>query len=253
MSDHDDFFNGLAPDMPAADRRFFLGAGLFGVLTAGGLGYALAAEQAAPGPGSWNQGAVTSEYRGLVTADPFPMLRTLDIDGAPRTALLACLGKCGVQPRLSAFGERQVVVRGSLIQRNRHAMIAVVDGMDWIEEAEGAADPRLAFGDWTPLNDVSLKGEILDTKCWFGAMRPGYGKPHKACAALCIRGGLAPGFYVNDAARQSRLLVVVDERRQPHGEDLLPLVADPVRLDGQAFAFADMAFLSASLSDVERL
>ncbi len=253
MSD-DAFFNGLSPDMPDADRRFFLGAGIAGLVGAGGLGAGLSAAQRAPGPGSWNQGAEISEWRGVIARDPFPMLRTRDMDGAPRTALLGTNGKCGVRDRLAGYEGRFVVIRGSLISRGRHAMIAVADGPDWIAADDPtSSDPSLAFGDWTDLGETELRGEILDTKCWFGAMRPGEGKPHKACATLCIRGGMPPGFYVTDVARQSRLMLLVDEAGAAHGPDLLPYVADPVSLSGRIAAYADLTYVQIRLSDVVRL
>ena len=51
-------------------------------------------------------------------------------------------------------------------------MIAVIDGLDWIREDEGGDIGNLAFPTPEPVMQVSLNGEILDTKCWFGAMRP---------------------------------------------------------------------------------
>ncbi|MEL6257469.1 MAG: hypothetical protein AAFQ67_00235 [Pseudomonadota bacterium] len=250
---HEDFFVGYLPKPPKADRRFFLGAGLFGLAGAGGLGFKLAQEQQSAGPGSWNQGAVTSDYTGIVTTDPFPMLRTRDIDGTPRTALLSCMTKCSVRPRLDAYRGQPVTIKGSLISRNNHAMIAVVDGPEWIADAPGADVSGLSFAPRASLGALDLKGEILDTKCWFGAMRPGTGKPHKACASLCIRAGLPPAFYVKDAARQSKLLVLVDEASQPHGPELLPFIADPVSLKGTAVAYANLLLLEAPISSIERL
>ena len=39
-------------------------------------------------------------------------------------------------------------------------------------------------------DNVTLKGEIIDPKCYLGAMKPGGGKTHKACAMRCIAGGI---------------------------------------------------------------
>ena len=40
--------------------------------------------------------------------------------------------------------------------------------------------------------ETRLKGEIYDPKCAFGAMKPGFGKPHRSCAIRCISGGVPP-------------------------------------------------------------
>ena len=44
----------------------------------------------------------------------------------------------------------------------------------------------------TSLGVATLRGEIVDSKCYLGAMKPGDQKTHKACATLCIRGGIPP-------------------------------------------------------------
>jgi hypothetical protein len=252
MSQKDnDFFVGYA-DTPATDRRFFLTAGLG--LMAGTLAMAggIAALQTRPGPGSWNMAGVR-DWTGLVTGAPYAMLRTADLDGTPRTALLSCLGKCGVGARVGALEGRHVRVRGSLIARGRHIMIAVPETeMDWIAPLDGPADPALAFPSPEPPTEIDLAGEILDSKCWFGAMRPSEGKVHKSCAALCIRGGLPPAFYARDTGGRGALMIMTDGGHA-HGHDLLPFVADPVRVRGQVKRWGDLLLLEAPVSAIARL
>ncbi len=45
-----------------------------------------------------------------------------------------------------------------------------------------------------PINktDTVISGEIIDPKCYFGAMNPGQGKTHLSCAVRCISGGIMP-------------------------------------------------------------
>ncbi|MEO7310239.1 MAG: Rieske 2Fe-2S domain-containing protein [Chitinophagaceae bacterium] len=40
--------------------------------------------------------------------------------------------------------------------------------------------------------DTVITGEIIDPKCYFGAMNPGQGKTHLSCAVRCISGGIMP-------------------------------------------------------------
>jgi hypothetical protein len=248
----DTFFVGWA-DTPPADRRFFLrlGAGL--LLGSAGLGAGLAALQRAPGAGGWDPDAVR-EWRGIVSAAPYAMLRSRDLGGGvPRTALLSCLGKCGVAAQIGALSGQPVVVSGSLVQRGQHTMIAVDEQGPWLRRDDGAApDAGLAVPAPEALGEVRLQGEILDSKCWFGAMRPADGKLHKACASLCIRGGIPPAFFARGPAGQAALMVLTDGGRA-HGPDLLALVADPVRLVGQVFRRGDLLLLDAPLSAIRRL
>lgn len=248
----DDFFIGWAAETPRTDRRFFLGAGLAMLAGTGGLGAALARRQNPPGVGTWNQGDVRDWY-GIATASPYAMLRTLDLDGTPRTALLSCLGKCGVAARIGALEGQFVRIRGSLIQRGRHSMIAVVDDMDWIAaDYSRRQDPALAFPSIETISSVTLKGEIVDSKCWFGAMRPSEGKIHKSCASLCIRGGLPPVLLAKDREHRRSLLVLTD-RGGAHSNDLLPLVADPVEITAEARRWGDLLLLDGPVSSIRRL
>lgn len=246
----DDFFIGWA-ETPKVDRRFFFGAGLGLLAGTAATATGLAALQRPVGPGTWNMGEIR-EWRGIATSEPYGLLRTLDLDGTPRTALLGCQGKCGVSAKIGALASKPVVVKGSLIQRGSHAMIAVIDGLDWIREDPDGDVGSLAFPKPQPILQTSLKGEILDSKCWFGAMRPSEGKVHKACASLCIRGGIPPAFYVKDRQDQ-KVLMILTSGGYGHNKDLLEYVADPVTITGQIQRFGDLLLLDAPVSSIQRL
>jgi hypothetical protein len=256
MNRHDEhdagpLFIGWA-ETPPADRRFFLRAGLGLAGAAGLLGFGLASLQQAPGTGRWDPDAVR-DWRGIVTAEPYAMLRTADLGDGPRTALLSCLGKCGVAARIGALAGQPVVVRGSLIQRGPHSMIAVDEGGDWIaRDPSGAAHPPLAFPQPETVAELTLEGEILDAKCWFGAMRPATGRVHKGCAALCIRGGIPPAFFVRGRSGPGSLLILT-QAGHAHGLDLLPLVAEPVRITGRVLRRGDLLLLDAPLAQIRGL
>jgi hypothetical protein len=251
QDDEGDFFIGWA-DTPPADRRFFLRAGLGLLGTTAALGAGLGALQRAPGRGTWNPDAVR-EWRGVVTAEPYAMLRTTDLGPLPRTALLSCLGKCGVAARIGSLAGRAVVVTGSLVERDGHAMIAVDEVGDWIRpDTSPAPDPRLRFPEPEPLGEFDLAGEILDSKCWFGAMRPADGKTHKACASLCIRGGIPPALFAPGPQRLGALLIMASGGRA-YGPGLLGLVADPVRVRGRVYRQGDLLWIDAPLESIQRL
>lgn len=246
-----DFFIGWAAKAPKADRRFFLRAGVGLLAGTGGLAAALAALQARPGTGNWYQDDVR-EWRGIVTAEPYAMMRTKDLGGTPRTALLVSEGKCGVADLIGSFAGKPVVIRGSLIQRGKNAMIAVVEASDWIKLDDKPADAALAFPNVETLGNVSLRGEILDSKCWFGAMRPSEGKVHKACAALCIRGGIPPAFFARDRNNKSALMIMT-RNGGPHAKNLLPYVADPVEVKAVAKRWGDLLLLDGPVSAIKRI
>jgi len=132
-------------------------------------------------------------------------------------------------------------------------MIAVADGMDWIRPDDSAVfAPPLPFPEPEPLGTVRLAGEILDTKCWFGAMRPSRGKPHKACAALCIRHGIPPALFARDGAGRETLLILTDGGAR-HDAALLPFVGEPVEITGAARRAGNLLYLDASVNMIRRL
>lgn len=244
----DDFFIGWA-DAPKRDRRFLLGATLGLVAAGAGLAGLLANAHEPAGGGTWDQSDVRS-FTGQLVRDPYPALVTSDIDGSSRTAFLVSSTKTGLGGRLRRQVGDAVRVRGTLIARGANAMIAAIDGEDWI----GNASPAPAIS-WPAidLGPALLTGEILDAKCWFGAMRPGDGKVHKACASLCIRGGLPPAFCTSGCGDGAEISLFLDADGNAHGAGLLPFVADPVYASGRLFRVGDVKQFRVSLRDVRRI
>jgi hypothetical protein len=250
----DSFFIGW-DKTPAVDRRFLLLASL-GLLTASaGAAALIASEQAPPGNGSWNPDDERDWVGHLVRA-PYPMLRTRAIDGEPRTAYLVSSNKLGVQHRLGAHVNGPFVVRGSLIARGANAMIAVADADTWLRPTTPADQIGAGLTDWAIVDQgpASYAGEILDSKCWFGAMQPGQGKPHKACAALCIRGGLPPVFCPEALCGSAASApLITDADGNPHGPALLPLVADPVLATGRMVQIGDVRQFRVAIDAIKRI
>jgi hypothetical protein len=250
MKKRDSFFVGWSKDIPNVDRRFMLGAGAALIAGGAGLAAALGRLQNAPGDGVWEQGEVRA-WTGLLLATPYPMLRTLDLGGAPRTAFLATSGKTAVQLPAELIGQN-VTIAASLIERGEHAMLAAADGSDWIAPLAQAPATPLAFGPEQDLGPAALVGEILDAKCWFGAMRPGYGKSHKACATLCARGGL-PLAFCTDACGGNEAPLFLDESGRPYTRAILPYVADPIFVSGRRVQVGDITQFRASITSIRRL
>jgi hypothetical protein len=112
------------------------------------------------------------------------------------------------------------------------------------------------LADWPErdLGEVMLAGEILDAKCWFGAMRPGFGKTHKACAALCARGGLPLAFCEGpDCGAEHFAPLFVDAQGRAHGRAILPYVGDPLIVTrARKVRIGDVVQLRADLADLQR-
>lgn len=83
----------------------------------------------------------------------------------------------------------------------------------------------------TSLGKVTLRGEILDPKCYLGVMRPGEGKPHRSCAIRCLAGGI-PAFFRANTVKGKQYCFVLDQNGNAIGAQIAPYVADEVQLCG---------------------
>jgi hypothetical protein len=207
------------------------------------LAVALAVSQRDPGDGVWDL-AHPKALEGMVYTTPCPLIRIAEPNGAPMTVLLVGQGKNGPAAHLVADGHA-VRVRGHTLARGRLRMIELDDDAAAVEEL--AADmKRLAMPAASKRWVVLLRGEIADPKCFAGAMKPGDGKTHKACAALCLRGGI-PAIFVADSG-QDYLLVDAAGRSVSGAEldGLLPFVGDLVEISGDVEVRGDLRLLTLS-------
>jgi len=90
---------------------------------------------------------------------------------------------------------------------------------------------------------VTLKGEIIDPKCYLGAMKPGGGKTHKACAMLCISGGVPPMLVTRDANEQETFYLLTTDQGGVANELVLPFVGDRVEVAGRLEEHGDLLLL----------
>lgn len=77
----------------------------------------------------------------------------------------------------------------------------------------------------------TLTGEIIDPKCYFGAMNPGEGKPHLSCAVRCISGGIMPVLKYT-SGHTTHYAFLVGTNGEKINSDLLQYVGLPVQIKG---------------------
>jgi len=249
--DADGVFVGYAPMKPV-DRRFLLGLTAAGLAVSAGAGWLIGKNQAPAGRGDWDMGTPVT-LTGELVREPYAHIRHLSASGDVRTVYLACETKCGGREILERLGVSggYAEVTGTLIKRGRHEMLAVKDDDSWIrpaDRAERARPPQIE-----DLGETELTGMIVDTKCWFGAMRPNEGVVHKACAMLCIANGLPPYFAVRDGRGNEQGLLIVGPQRERIIQEILPDVADPVRAAGRLVRIDDIIEFRMRPETLQRL
>jgi hypothetical protein len=260
-SPKDEFFLGWLP-MPAGYVRFVkpmtIALLLVSVITAGTLAFF----QRDPGSGQWDDAQVVT-LRGIALTRPYAMLRVVGEKPGelPRTYLLVEDGKFGALPRVSQFvqGESDrlaVEVRGTVLHRGDRWMIALEEGdigMRVLSESEAQTLPsRDGSGPKTIGASVTLHGEIIDPKCYLGAMKPGGGKTHKACAMRCIAGGIPPMLVTREADGRETFYLMVTADGGVANDLVYPFVGDRVDVTGSVEQQDDTLVLRVSSDSIRR-
>ncbi len=229
MSDKPDdgpFFIGWA----TPDRRlwpFLLIVGVVAFVASFAVAYLIANAQDDPG-GAGRMGM--AEAVGVVQMDPYPVLHVTESEQfAPgATVLLMGQGKNGAQAGTAAFDGQLVRITG--VRLNRGDLDGVIlGGGNAVTPVEGEAVMPEAedLGRWR------LTGEICDGNCLAGAMRPGTGLAHRACANLCILGGLPPVFVATDSVAGSEFFLIGGPDGGPLPEEVLDMTALLVTAEGR--------------------
>jgi hypothetical protein len=184
----------------------------------GVLAFALGVTVDDPGGGNF---AGDKAITGVLLADPYPMIVT---DGDHHTILLSGGGKRGVQAEARPLDRQHVHATGAGVKRGDRDMLLV----DQLQPAQGEAvvPVRESLGTWR------LTGEICDGKCSLGVMRPGNRATHKACANVCLIGGVPPVFITTTPVLGTRYLLLGDPQNQALPDALRDYVAITTKMEG---------------------
>jgi hypothetical protein len=102
------------------------------------------------------------------------------------------------------------------------------------------------------LGYATLRGEIVDPKCFGGTMKPGEGKIHRACAVRCISGGVPP-VLVTTSGDASVWYVLTGPHGEAIGREVLDYVADTVEVRGTVVRRGAVLQLAADPSTIRRI
>ena len=252
MMARDAFYVGYLP-LPATLRRLvFVGVPL--LLIAGiGLAVVMTTQQNNPGDGTWDVSDKTVIH-GVLKLEPYPLVES----PSGEWTLLVGMAKTSVADVPGALVAKPVEVEGYPIGRERTVLLTIESPDDIrsydLESLDHAPEEALSVA-------TALRGVIIDPKCYFGAMKPGEGKVHKACATLCIAGGIPPMFMTEDDSGQRSyyLLASAVEGQRGQGirgddlDALLPYVADPIQIKGEVVRMGTPQVLLIDPRDIRRV
>ena len=212
--------------LPALGSHAILARTVFVVLLLGAavVGFVVAKTMNEPGEAVWDT-AETTRITGTLRTDPVVFV---DSDQGP--VLLVELGKFGALPRAKELDGHTVEAAGSLLTRGSHRMIELLPGNEGLTSLQTAVSAPVS--EQGTGRAVLAHGEILDAKCYLGAMKPGEGRSHKACATLCLRGGI-PALFVGVSENGDEIRgVLVPGQDGVLDERWLVMVGEPVTLRG---------------------
>lgn len=214
----EEFFVGYLP-MPRGHRgflRLLVPTVLWGLCALASL---IAWRMSSAGAGSWDLANIV-ELRGDLVASPYPGVLVEREDGAGvELVLLVEEGKQPLRSGMYGLAGQRLSVRGTILARDGMRMLEMLpadDGLRILGPTTDAPPPAQSS-----VNSV-LMGEVVDFKCYLGAMKPGQGITHRGCAVLCVLGGIPPALVVPGTDGRDEVYLLADE----HGERANTLALD---------------------------
>ena len=228
----DAFFVGFFK-APAALKPYLSIVALCLVAAGLGAGAAFSLSTDAPGQGvTMGKQSIT----GVLSVDPFPVLYLPPSDDHPagQAILLNGPGKRPVKPNPKALDGEVVTAEGIvLVYEDILKMLKIL--RTEIVPAEDE-DARALAGFTVPapvdLGRKTLKGEIVDSQCFAGIMRPGTGKAHMACAILCLSGQTPTVFWVRQSDGTERAILLLDHNGDMVFDAIRKHISLPVEITG---------------------
>ena len=225
----------------AAATRTRVGLLLIG---AGALAALLAVSQRPFAPSVFEFGVLRT-FEGEVALLPSPVLWVARPGGGASAWLVVDQGKHGADAAFAGLDGHRVRLGGSLVYREGQTMVELApDTLSDLGPGAAPSEPQ-------DLGEITVAGEIVDSKCFLGVMNPGELKPHRDCAVRCISGGVPPELLVR-SPQGARHLLLTGADGAPIGPAILDRVAEPVRVTGHLKRTQDLWILATTSDQVIR-
>ncbi len=206
-----------------------------------------------------------TEIKGIYCSSPVPMLRVVsgkDIWGNTSfiSIPLVGYGKHGAETAImelekeknSSFNKKEITLKGTLLYSDGKTLLQVSREEDPVVAVGMDADVSL-LPKQNDLGSQTIKGEIIDPKCYFGVMKPGEGKVHRDCAIRCILGGIPPVLKVMNEKGEMNYYLVVGPHGEKMNEAVQDYVAEPVEIEARAVQQDDWVILYVGEKSIKRI
>ena len=188
-------------------------------------------------------------FEGRLIEFPYPALLVSGATATPTSYWLVGPGKHGAAGLVAGRDGAIVRITGSLIEREHDHMIelrslAMVTGVTL-----PAVEPLRSLG------PIVLSGEIVDSKCHLGVMKPGEGPTHRDCAVRCLLGRITPMVAAYSKGPGPRglhgRLALVDPAGRAFDAPLDTLVGRPVVIRGELLSRGPLRFLATTPAAIQ--
>lgn len=251
--DSSPFFVGYL-EMPAVLRKFYIPLTLLMLLFSAMVGFTIASLQSSDAEASWQTDS-TVTMAGFLQVDPYPVLHRMDPEDPDQieSILLVNQGKYSAEEFARPSNGQMVVVTGFPISRGGWTMLEIRSAVDIVQQGSGNANDesiKSRVKDIS-LGTVTLTGEIADSKCFLGVMKPGEGSVHKACAEVCLLGGIPSMLVVRDRndIRYGYILTLPDGSSA--SVSLSERAADEIEISGELLQKGDLLYLKMAKDGVQ--
>jgi hypothetical protein len=260
-----EFYIGWMPKAPDSFRSFVKKYLLILLPIVAALATVIALSQKKFDTGNFEFGKLT-EIKGIYFKNPVPNLKVIngkDIWGnySYITVPLIGYGKHGVDGVIAALekeqkkslDKRQITLRGTLLY-NDGKLLMQIDGNDKpLVNVNDAVISNDLLSNSEDLGIQTIKGEIVDPKCYFGVMKPGEGKPHRDCAIRCILGGIPPVMKVRNATGETNYYLMVGPNGEKLNEAVQDFVAEPTELQARVVKYDDWIVMYVNKDKMRRI
>ena len=246
--DDEPFFIGWEAKPAAQISAFVKKVTLLMVVAGLAMAGMVTATQRTVGTGRFDFGNA-QDFSGVLVNGPAPMLISASEVGGEKIFYLVAPLKRGFPADVAEeFHLRQVTLKGTFIGDDLDAMIEVVEG-SLTPTGKVDTNPLGTTGD----GEITVQGEIVDSKCHLGVMNPGRFKPHRACAIQCIKGGIPPILVAQTADGRLAHYLMVGPEGAPINDAVLDYVAEPVEVSGVFRTVGDRKVIYLDPGRIKRL
>lgn len=198
-----------------------------------------------------------AEIKGIYYNKPVPILKVFDKKNLATTILLVGYGKHGAETAMMqlekengiSLNGKEIILKGTLLYSDGKVLMQVDKNDSPIVHVGALFSVQQQKKD---LGIQTIRGEIIDPKCYFGVMKPGEGKVHRDCAIRCILGGIPPVLHVRNEKGDNNYYLIVGENGEPMNEAVQHVVAEPVSIDARAEQQGDWIILYTNKNKIQR-